>query len=33
VAAARERLGLLKRTGVDTILDMTVPASDAIRRH
>ncbi len=25
VAAARERLSLLKRTGVDTILDMTVP--------
>jgi phosphotriesterase-related protein len=25
VAAARERLGLLKRAGVDTILDMTVP--------
>ena len=25
VAAARERLGLLKRAGVDTILDTTVP--------
>jgi phosphotriesterase-related protein len=25
VAAARERLSLLKRTGVDTVLDMTVP--------